>query len=103
MKCSNCGQENIEGTNKCVACGVDLLGNKDDSANDSNRSNTILPAVISIVAGIISMIGSYKMVGIKSVAGNSIAESFYSSFGIFGIGFSLFMISMGIYMLQRNN
>lgn len=109
MKCSNCGHENEENAKYCDSCGIELSKNKNNvtisySKNEAMKTSdsaTSLSGIFSILGGIISIIGSYKMTQIKSVSGNSIAETFYSSFGIFGIGFGMFMIGIGIYILSK--
>lgn len=111
MKCSICGQENNDNAKYCDSCGAELSNiERNDSITNSKNISTnstnyaiSFSGIVSILGGIISIIGSYQMIQIKSVSGNSIAESFYSAFGIFGIGFGLFMIAIGIYIYQRNN
>lgn len=112
MRCSKCGQENEENARYCDSCGNDLSNLVENKIaqpylkNESTKNSISAisySGAISILGGIISIIGSFKMTQIQSVSGNSIAESFYSSFGIFGIGFGLFMIAIGIYICQRSN
>lgn len=111
MLCKKCGQENEDNAKFCDSCGVELSNiEKNESMTNSKNISTnstnyaiSTSGIIAIIGGVISIIGSIKMIQIKSVSGNSIAESFYSSFGIFGIGFGLFMIAIGIYIYQKNN
>lgn len=111
MRCSKCGQENEDKAKYCDSCGNELakLDKKEimsysrNTLTKTNNSAISYAGIISILGGIIAIIGSYQMTQIKSVSGDSIAESFYSSFGIFGIGFGLFMIAIGIYIYQKSN
>ena len=111
MKCSKCGQENEDKARYCDNCGNVLIELGESqiisyAKNESKKANNIVisyAGIVSILGGITSISGSYKMTQIKSVSGNSIDESFYSSFGVFGIGFGLFMIAIGIYIYNKGN
>lgn len=103
MKCIKCGHENENNAKYCDSCGIELSNIENISTNTNNNSGTHwFSGITAILGGIISIIGSYTMTQIKSVSGNSIAETFYSSFGVFGIGFGIFMISIGMYILSQN-
>lgn len=100
MWCKKCGHENEDNAKFCDSCGIELVNTSKISSNTGKGINLISGSV-AILGGFISSIGSYKMTQIKSVSGNSIAESFYSSFGVFGIGFGIFMIAVGIYIISH--
>ncbi|WP_459481910.1 zinc-ribbon domain-containing protein [Clostridium saccharoperbutylacetonicum] len=111
MRCSQCGQENEENAKYCDSCGNDLAKleekqvvsySKNESTKTNNSANMWF-SITSTLAGIIVIVGSLKMTQIKSVAGDSIAESFYNSFGIFGIGIGLFIVAIGVYIFNKDN
>lgn len=110
MRCSKCGQENEDNAKYCDSCGIELFKSESNmtisySKNEVKKTDItalILSVITSVVGGIISVVGGYKMTQIKSVAGDSIAESFYNSFGVFAIGFGLFMIAIGMYIYHKS-
>lgn len=59
--------------------------------------------VLSGVAALLFAIAGFQMIGLRSVAGDTVAEAFYNSFGVFSLGMSALSVAVGAAMPRRED
>ena len=110
--CSKCGKEISEGSSFCPNCGANgaISQNTLQSnipCNGQKQKIDIVSIFCFAVAGLVlflSLISGIKMLGgagelanLRSVAGNSVAESYYNECGTVYGGFALFILAFGLF------
>ena len=111
MNCPHCGNENAEDSIYCIKCGQvippgESVVSKRREKSTSNIAQYIIP-IIDIIAACLFIIAGSKIFGagssmevLRSVAGDSVAESFYQDMGRALQGFAFIAWALAMYCIQ---
>ena len=88
MYCSNCGQENVSGSNYCSSCGMNLkesVVNNIDNTKNGNKETSLVLGIICLVSSFFINVLCF-IPGIISIV---YAKKYKKESGKLGVGFGL--------------
>ncbi len=100
MKCPNCEVEILDDVEECPKCG-EILNDEEDQEDLPETEGEVvwdtlkdIVRIVMVLGGVASsvllVIAGMKMLGIKTVEGNTIMETYYQAMGIASIGLACF-------------